>query len=176
MRLMIAIIGMALMGGIEVSKGEDSFFAEHPLFVPLIGEWEGQGELTTHEGKVIVVEESWTGSIEENGNFLVKGTRKFNDDSHTFEWEYLYNPTTELVESVMRMSTSEKEMRLEVNLSEQDKTITLKSQLEGGGGSLKVVNTIGDKKITGTVELVGVDGTTTVEGKVVHEKKEKPGE
>ena len=166
------LVGISLLAG-SVAPAGDSFFAEHALFKPLIGEWEASGELKGQDGNTLKVTETWTGSIGESGNFLIKGTRHFNDEMHTFEWEYLYNPTTELIEGVMRMSTSEDEIRLEVNLSEQDKTITLKSQLSGDGSALEIVNKVAAKKITGVVKLTNAEGVATLSGEVVHEKKKE---
>ena len=170
MKTMALICTVGMMFGSVASAG-DSFFADHPLFKPLIGEWTASGELKGQDGNTLSVTETWTGEISESGNFIAKGTREFNEETHTFEWEYLYNPTTELIEGVMRMSTSEDEVRLEVNLSEQNKTITLTSQLSGDGASLEVVNKVEEGKVTGTVKLMNPQGIATLSGEVVHEKK-----
>jgi hypothetical protein len=155
----------------QAEEGKASYFASHALFKQLQGEWEATGSITSGDGTIIALKETWTGSIGESGNLLIKGTREFGDETHTFEWEYLYNPTTELIEGVMRMSTSEDEVRLEVNVSEVDKTITLKSNLSGDGSSLTIVNKVADGKIVGNVKLMGADGTAALSGDVTHEKK-----
>ncbi|MCB1237515.1 MAG: hypothetical protein KDM91_20795 [Verrucomicrobiae bacterium] len=149
------------------------FFDDSAVFKLLLGDWEAAGDLKNLEdGSTVHVVETWKGEARDGGkSFLMKGRRTIGDDpEHTFEWEYLHNPATELVEGVMRMSTSENETRLEVQISEAEGTITLKAPLGADGSELRIVNKIEKDKVVGTVTLTDANGKTTMRGDIVHHR------
>jgi len=158
----------ALMTGVPAARANP--FSESPLFKKLVGEWEGRGEGTDAADKVSKIIETWSGKWESESAFVMSGIRNWGDDQpHNFQWRFLYNPATELIECEMTMSTLETTMRFEVQTDEAAGTITLKAPL-GDSGELTVVNRIVDGKILGEFKLVGDDGKVSLSGSVEHRR------
>lgn len=135
------------------------------------GRWEGSGELrTAADGNAHPVEEIWTGKIDEAGNFSVSGERTLGESEHTFSMEFLANE--DLVEGQMKTSDSELELRFEVIVEEEARTVRMKIPFPGGG-VLSIANQLSEDgtRIDGTVELVDDGGTTTITGEMVHKKR-----
>ncbi len=159
--------------GFAPAQGENGRFGEGTIFAKITGDWEGRGELNSNDGTVTPVTETWTGKREGEATFEMTGTRTFGDEEpHTFTWRYLYNPTTELIECEMTMSTMEQPMRFEVQVSEAAGTVTLKGPL-GDGGELKIVNKVTDGKIVGEVTMTDANGNQSLTGTVEHRRPGK---
>lgn len=137
----------------------------------LSGKWEGEGELVnTADGFVTPVKETWSGELTETGNFTISGKRLFDQNEHEFAWEFFANE--DLIEGQMKVSEPEVDLRFEAQVSETDRSVTLKVGLTGGGGIMTIVNTVSLDGLTieGTVEIVDDSGKTTTTGKVTHRK------
>ena len=147
---------------------------EESVFQSLLGEWEGRGELTDGEGQVIQVTEKWTGERHGASDVEMSGDREWGDEgTHQFGWRYLYNPTTELVECEMTLSTSENPIRLEVQVNEIEKTITLTASMGEGESQLTIVNQVEKDRIVGEVSLKDAGGAETLAGKIEHRRPGK---
>lgn len=144
------------------------------LFEGLLGEWEGRGELTDAEGKVIKVIEKWTGKRHGAGDVEMSGDREWGDEgTHQFGWRYVFNPTTELIECEMTLSTSENPIRLEVQVNEVEKTITLTASMGEGESRLTIVNQVEKDGIVGEVSFKDAGGTETLSGRIEHRRPGK---
>lgn len=146
--------------------------ADHPVFTQLVGEWEGSGELVNaDDGSTTPVEETWTGKFTDTGNFFITGKRLFDQSEHEFSWEYYANG--DLIEGQMKVSEPAIDNRFEVQISEADRTITMKIPLDGNGGIMTIVNTLSEdgQSLTGTVEIVDPSDRVTTTGTVTHQKK-----
>ena len=145
--------------------------ADNPFFQQLVGKWEGEGQLVnSDDGSITPVKESWKGEFTEGGNFVMSGHRTLDQNEHDFSWEYFAND--DLIEGQMKMSEPEVDARFEAQVSDADRTITLKVELSGGGGIMTITNTVSEDGLTieGTVELVDDTGKTTTTGTVTHRK------
>lgn len=146
--------------------------AGNPFFKQLAGKWQGEGELVQSEnGTVIPVKETWTGAFTDGGNFVISGKRLFDQSEHNFAWEYFANG--DLIEGQMKMSEPELDVRFEAQLSEATRSITMKIELSGGGGTMTIINTVSEDglSIDGSVEIADPSGRITTTGKVKHQKQ-----
>ncbi|MCB1230104.1 MAG: hypothetical protein KDN19_07555 [Verrucomicrobiae bacterium] len=145
---------------------------EHPVFKLLVGDWEGSGELVnSSDGAKTPVKETWTGKFTETGNFIMSGKRLFDQNEHEFAWEYYANG--DLIEGQMKVSEPEIDNRFEVQVSDADRSITIKVPLDGNGGMMTITNKVSEdgQRIHGTVEITDPSGQTTLTGEVDHRKK-----
>lgn len=150
--------------------------ADHPVFAQLVGEWEGSGELVNaDDGAKTPVKETWTGKFTDTGNFFITGKRLFDQNEHEFSWEYYANG--DLIEGQMKVSEPAIDNRFEVQISEADRTITMKIPLDGNGGLMTIVNTVAEdgQSLSGNVEITDPSGQVTLSGTVTHRKKKSAG-
>ncbi|MCB1231512.1 MAG: hypothetical protein KDN19_14680 [Verrucomicrobiae bacterium] len=165
-RLVAVVVWLG--GALSLSAGP---FGEDSIFEKLTGDWEARGKLTNNDGSITEVRETWTGKRESDTAFEASGTRVFDEqDPHTFTWRYLYNPTTELIECEMTMSTQDQPIRFEVQVSDAAGTVSMKAPLDADGSELRIINEIKDDKIVGTVTITDANGNQTVSGTVEHRR------
>lgn len=143
--------------------GQGNPLKEGALFKKLAGQWEGRGQINGGDGSVRKFRETWSGKLEDDGAFVITGSRDLDEEPpHTFGWKYLFNPTTELIEVEMILSTVETPVRLEAQLDEAAGTITLKGQLNSDGTELRIVSRVEgegeDAKLIGEVTLESPGG------------------
>ena len=169
MKISVAAFLSFLVLGISSSQAEP--FGDDTIFKNLTGEWEGRGEFTGGDGSVTRIRETWTGKKEGGSVFAAGGTREMIDsESHTFQWRYLFNPTTELIECEMTMSTMEETVRFEVSVNESEGTISMRAPLGGDGAEISVVNRITENKIMGDVVIKDAGGNQTGGAKIEHRR------
>ncbi len=146
-------------------------FDKHPWFSRVVGEWNGEGEMTTAQGEVSKLTEKWEGKVDDGGSFSVKGTREWNNETFEFRWVYHYNPTTELFE-VDYWQTGMEDEDLKFEASVTDDQVQMKAAFGDSGGELKVVNIFVDGNIEGKVEILDSQGQVQLSGEVIHSKSE----
>ncbi len=166
-RLALLVAGLLLPAPASANP-----IADHPVFKLLVGEWEGSGELVNADDSKTPVRETWTGKFTETGNFIMSGKRTFDQNEHDFAWEYY--PNGDLIEGQMKVSEPEIDNRFEVQISEADRSITLKIPLDAAGTLMTIVNTVSEdgQQITGKVETTDPSGQKTLSGTVTHTRKE----
>lgn len=152
-------------------SAEASPFGEGTVFAKLVGDWEARGELTNaDDGSVTTIRETWTGKQDGDAAFEMSGTRTFGDEEpHTFTWRFLYNPTTELIECDLTMSTMDQPMRFEVQVNTENSSVTMKTPF-GEGGELHIVNRVETDKMAGEVKMTDANGNQSVSGTVEHRR------
>lgn len=145
---------------------------EHPVFKLLVGDWEGSGDLVNADGSKTPVKETWTGKFTETGNFIMSGKRLFDQNEHDFAWEYYANG--DLIEGQMKVSEPAIDNRFEVQVSDADRSITLKVPLDSAGNLMTIINIVSEdgKTIVGKVKAVDPSGQETLSGTVTHTRKE----
>lgn len=147
-------------------------FSQHPVLRKLLGEWTGDGSLQGADGETIRIHEEWTGKTTEGGTFLMSGTRQWNEETHQFSWEFIYNPSTESIEVSYRATNAGDEpLRFETSVSEADLSILMKAPI-GVQGELNIINRVleenGTITLEGLVSLKDDNQQETLSGKVTH--------
>lgn len=165
-----ALLTLITVGMISQSAAANPI-ADHPVFKRLVGEWEGSGELVNADGSKTPVKETWTGKFTETGNFIMSGKRLFDQNEHDFAWEYYANG--DLIEGQMKVSEPAIDTRFEVQVSDADRSITLKIPLDSAGTLMTIINTLSEdgKTIKGTVKTTDAGGQETLSGTVTHTRK-----
>ncbi len=169
----LALLFLANTGVAQEKKFD---FTKDPVFQKLLGDWKGEGTLAGSDGTTISIKEEWTGKITESGTLLMSGTRQWNDEMHQFSWEFVPNPTTDLIVVAYKASNAgEEPIRFEASVSQADFSIQLKAPI-GSQGELVIVNRFVTKggKVTmvGEVSLKDDTQTETLKGTVTHHHRQ----
>ena len=144
---------------------------DHALFKKLVGSWHAEGKMTVAEsGDVITVIEDWKGEFDDEGRLVVEGTRKLNDNEHTFRWVYSYNDASELYEALYSDSNSEEERSWQVSVMESESQMEVRAPM-GEGATLTLLRTIKDGSFDAKVTIVDASGTESVSGTVKHTRE-----
>lgn len=167
LRILLSFLLMALGWSTQTAASD---LSDDEVFRALEGSWKGTGQLVNREGEKTPIEEDWTGEFIDGNRFLMSGTRQWGEDTHQFRWEFSYNPTTELYECLYEHSGMEEPLRFEVSRSENQ--VEMRAPFGDPGGELRIRNQLREPGVRGTVEAVGADGVTQLEGVIVHRKKE----
>ncbi|MCG8599798.1 MAG: hypothetical protein MI807_06630 [Verrucomicrobiales bacterium] len=151
----------------SLAKVNGNDFADHPYFSKIVGEWHGEGELTSADGEVIPIREDWSAKVNDEGGFTVEGDRVWGEESQQFHWIFEKNAATELIECEYWHTGMDEALRFQVNLS--DDGVEMRAPI--GDGEITVQNTFEKGKITGGVSLVGADGQVGLGGSLKHVRK-----
>ena len=146
-------------------------FEEHPFFKAVTGNWIGEGELVSKEGKTIQVREVWKGKVNPDGTFSISGKREWGEDIQEFTWSFSHNPSTDLYECEYSHSGMENPLRLEVSVT--DKRAVLTAPFGESGGELVITNALVGETMEGEVLLKDGNGVESLKGKVIHARGKK---
>ena len=157
---------VCFLGGVGSLRAQQP--AEHPLLKKMIGTWETTGELNINEnGSAVALSESWTGKADAQGHLVVEGTRKMNEDEHTFRWVYFFNSSAELYEATYKDSNSEEEKTWQISINEAESVIEMQAPL-GGGTTLSSITKISDDRLVAEIKIVDQGGTEQASGTITH--------
>lgn len=148
----------------------------NPLFKHYIGTWKAAGELKG-ENNVLDIKEEWTGAVEGDNSFVVKGMRTINGDTQPFQWTITYNEGADSYEAILSGAEGSQTIRFEGHVSEVNLTLELKAATGSGESSITITEAFaGDAKdiIESNVTFTGDTGQTTLQGMIKHEKQKQP--
>lgn len=162
---------------VAAAAAEKTDFSNHPFFKLLIGDWKSEGKLKAADGREVAISEEWTGKATAEGTFVMTGRRVIGDDPQEFEWTLSHNANTGSWEAVHEIKAKpDQTKRFEVSVSEVELTTEL--QYHGdGGASITLKDAFAGKErdvLESEVTLTGVNGETTLSGKITHKRIKKP--
>ena len=144
---------------------------DHPYFKAVTGKWSGEGDISIADGTVIHVKESWEGKAQDDGTFVVSGSRNWGEEKQDFKWVFSHNETTDLYECEYTFTGLETPMHFEVSLS--DDSAELKSPFGEPGGELQITNKVKNDTLTGNVVYTSVVGIELMTGTVTHTRSKE---
>ncbi len=163
LRLLVFFIFAGWAG--PVAAGD---LSDYPFFEAVSGAWVGEGELTNSDGVVTSIHEDWTGEMNEEGAFVMAGSRNFGDELQEFHWKFSFNSVTEFIECEYWHTGMNEPSTFEIVLT--DVRIELRTPFGGSSGVLLISNSISEGKIEGEVSVVNGNGEIQIGGQVTHRK------
>ncbi len=164
--VLISALLVCLLAGVGSLHAQQP--AKHPLLKKMVGTWASTGELhISEDGSSVALSEQWTGVADAEGNLVVEGTRKLNEDEQTFRWVYFFNASTELYEATYTDSNSEEEKTWQISINEADSVIEMQAPL-GGGTTLSSRTKISNDRLVAQIKIVDQSGTEAASGTITH--------
>lgn len=172
--LMMVLFGVA-GGKLEAAEGD---IGDHAFFKLMIGKWMAEGEFKGADGNVQKYSADWTGSVAEDGSFVVEGTRVIGTTTQQYRWVFSPGSAAGLFEGLHEIvNDTSNSQRFEVSASEAAMSLEMSAFLGNGNAKVVVKESFVDEaqdKLQTVVEFTDDQSNVTLTGTINNERQKTP--